>query len=155
MVLLGYLQSRSIPSALDPVSVSGPRRFVTGLGETGHFVKKWCLLGAAIAAEVTGTMLLRASIDAPGWSVGVVVSYLIAFAMLGLTLREGMAVGVAYGVWGAVGVALTALLGTVIFDETLSVTAIVGIGVIIVGVLVVHSGEAQGAVAEEPIDVAA
>ncbi|MGB3707212.1 DMT family transporter [Gordonia sp. (in: high G+C Gram-positive bacteria)] len=117
-------------------------------------MKKWWLLAAAIVAEVAGTMMLRATVDAPVWSIGVIIGYLAAFLMLGLTLREGMAVGVAYGVWGAVGVALTALLGSVIFDETLTMTSVVGIGVIVVGVLVVHSGEGARLGNEEPIDVA-
>lgn len=98
------------------------------------------LLGGAIVAEVTGTMLLRASVDHSAWAVGVVIAYIGAFVLLGLTLRRGMPVGIAYGIWGAVGVALTALLGAVLFDETLGVRGILGIGVIVVGVLVVETG---------------
>ena len=115
-------------------------------------VNKWLLLVGAISAEVAATMLLRASIEHPAWSVGVVVGYVVAFALLGLTLRHGMAIGVAYGVWGAVGVALTAVLGAVIFDETLSLTSAVGIGVIIAGVLVVETGS-RGSGEENAVEV--
>lgn len=65
---------------------------------------------------------------------------MIAFSLLGLALAAGFPVGVAYGIWGAVGVALTALLGAVLFDEFLSATTILGITVIIAGVVVVQSG---------------
>ncbi len=104
--------------------------------------RRWSLLIGAIVAEVAGTMMLRATVDVPAAAVGVVVAYMLAFAGLGLALREGMSVGVAYGVWGATGVALTALLGALIFDEILSPVAIVGIAVIAVGVIVVNSGGA-------------
>lgn len=103
-------------------------------------LKTWLLLGGAILAEVTGTMLLRASVDDPILTVAVVVAYLIAFVLLGLTLRSGLPVGIAYGIWGAVGVALTAVLGVLLFDEALGVRAVVGIGVIVLGVLVVETG---------------
>ncbi len=103
-------------------------------------MKKWVLLGGAIVAEVTGTMSLRAAVDDPAWIPVVVVSYIVAFMLLALTLREGLAVGVAYGIWGATGVALTALLAAIIFDELLSPRVVVGIVVIIVGVVLVENG---------------
>lgn len=65
-----------------------------------------------------------------------------------------MAIGVAYGIWGAVGVALTAVLGAVVFGETLSLTSAVGIGVIIVGVLVVETG-GHGVGDEQVVEVSA
>ena len=103
-------------------------------------MKKWVTLVGAIGAEVTGTMLLRASVDDPRWAAGVVIAYICAFALLGLTLRWGMPIGIAYGIWGAVGVALTAILGTMLFDEVLGGRAVLGIGVIVVGVLIVETG---------------
>lgn len=103
-------------------------------------MNKWGLLVAAIAAEVIGTMSLRAGIDHPAWLTLVVVAYITAFVLLGLTLQAGMTIGVAYSVWGASGVALTALLGAVLFDELLSLTSIFGIGLIIVGVVLIESG---------------
>lgn len=103
-------------------------------------MKKWVLLGGAIVAEVTGTMSLRVAIDDPAWIPIVVASYVVAFVLLGLSLREGLAVGVAYGIWGATGVALTALLAAVIFDEFLSSRAVAGIVLIIVGVVLVETG---------------
>ncbi|NLE97346.1 MAG: QacE family quaternary ammonium compound efflux SMR transporter [Propionibacterium sp.] len=103
-------------------------------------MKKWILLVAAIVGEVVGTLSLRASVDRPVWIFVVVIAYVIAFSLLGLALAAGFPVGVAYGIWGAVGVALTALLGAVLFDEFLSATTILGITVIIAGVVVVQSG---------------
>lgn len=101
---------------------------------------RWLLLGGAILAEVTGTMSLRAAVEQPIWIPVVIVAYLVAFTLLGLVLRAGVPIGIAYGIWGAAGVALTAVLGMAIFDEMLSGTAIAGIGLIIVGVVLVETG---------------
>ncbi|RLV55688.1 QacE family quaternary ammonium compound efflux SMR transporter [Aeromicrobium phragmitis] len=103
-------------------------------------MRAWLLLGGAIAAEVAGTMALRASIDHQAWIALVVAGYVTAFALLALVLREKLPIGVAYGIWGASGVALTALLGAVIFDELLSPLAVAGIVLIIVGVVLVETG---------------
>jgi len=51
-----------------------------------------------------------------------------------------MALGVAYGIWGASGVALTAVLSNLIFKEPLTTIMIAGIIVIIVGVLMIELG---------------
>ena len=103
-------------------------------------MKKWLLLAGAIIAEVTGTMSLRAGVDHAGWLPVVAVAYVTAFILVGLTLRAGLPIGVVYGIWGACGVALTALLGALIFGESLSAIAIAGIGLIIVGVVLVETG---------------
>ncbi|GAA1564487.1 DMT family transporter [Leucobacter aridicollis] len=103
-------------------------------------MKRWLLLGSAIAAEVAGTLMLRAAVDAPAWIVGVVACYVAAFTLIGLTLRTGMPVGAVYGVWGATGVVLVAALSVLIFGEHLSPVSVAGIAVIIVGVVLVETG---------------
>ena len=103
-------------------------------------MKGHLLLFAAIAAEVVATLSLRASVEHRSWVTVVVVGYLAAFVLLGLTLRAGMPVGVVYGIWGAAGVALVAILGAVLFGETLSVSAVAGLALIVVGVVVVEYG---------------
>jgi small multidrug resistance pump len=47
---------------------------------------------------------------------------------------------VAYGIWGACGVALTAVLSNLIFKEPLTAIMIAGIIVIIIGVLMIELG---------------
>src|SRR5699024_7994156 len=104
-------------------------------------MKRWLLLMGAIIAEVFGTVSLRAAVDHPVWSVGVIVGYIIAFLLLVLAVGQGIRIGVAYGVWSTAGVVVVALLGAIIFGETLCVTAIVGIVTIIAGVYIVQTGE--------------
>ncbi|MBI3690660.1 MAG: multidrug efflux SMR transporter [Mycolicibacterium aromaticivorans] len=103
-------------------------------------MRKWALLLAAIAVEVTGTLSLRASQDHSAWLVLVVTGYLASFYFLALVLRAGMPVGVAYGVWGAVGTAATAILAAVIFGDPFTVPIVAGIALIIAGVLLVELG---------------
>ena len=117
-------------------------------------MRAWWLLAGAIASEVTGTMALRATVDNSAWIPMVVVGYVSTFILLGLTLRAGVPLGVAYGIWGASGVALTAVLAYLLFGETLSVAAIIGIGLIIAGVILVETGSHTRADPESLGDIA-
>ncbi|WP_395311358.1 SMR family transporter [Mycobacterium sp. AMU20-3851] len=101
---------------------------------------KWTLLGAAIVAEVSGTLSLRASHDHSAWLVLVVIGYVSSFTLLAAVLRAGMPVGVAYGIWGATGTALTAVAASTIFGEAFTWPIAAGIALIIAGVLFIEFG---------------
>lgn len=103
-------------------------------------MRKWALLIAAVITEVTATLSLRASQDHPGWLVLVVCGYVAAFVLLTLVLRAGMPVGVAYGIWGALGTAATAVLAAALFGDPFTWPIVAGIGLIIAGVLLVELG---------------
>lgn len=107
-------------------------------------MNKWVLLGGAIAVEVAATLSLRASQDNAGWLVVVVAGYTGAFVLMAAVLRAGMPVGVAYGIWGAVGTAVTAGVAAVIFGEPFTWPIVVGIALIIAGVLLVEFGSHTG-----------
>ncbi|MGI0520344.1 QacE family quaternary ammonium compound efflux SMR transporter [Microbacterium maritypicum] len=102
----------------------------------------WLLLALAIASEVTATLSLRASegLRRHRWIPVIVVGYLAAFTLLGTILALGMPVGVAYGIWAAAGVALTAVLGRVIFKDHFSAMMAVGVALIAVGVGMIEFG---------------
>ncbi|MBS2937000.1 QacE family quaternary ammonium compound efflux SMR transporter [Nocardioides sp. J2M5] len=101
---------------------------------------KWYLLVAAIACEVTASLSLKAALDRPAFFGLVGVGYIASFVLIALVLKQGMALGVAYGIWGAMGVAATAVLSSLIFDESLTALMGVGIALIIAGVLTVELG---------------
>jgi small multidrug resistance pump len=111
-------------------------------------VRKWALLAAAILIEVAATLSLRASQDHSAWLVVVVAGYIGAFVLLTLVLRTGMAVSVAYGIWGAMGTAGTAVLAALLFGDRFTWPIAAGIGLIIAGVLLVEFGS-QHAEADE------
>jgi small multidrug resistance pump len=102
----------------------------------------WALLAGAILSEVTATVLLRFS---EGFtklvpSLVVIVGYGTSFLLLSQVLKRGLAVGVAYGIWSAVGVSLVALIGATFLGESLTWLQISGLALIIAGVAAVQSG---------------
>jgi len=103
-------------------------------------VRKWALLLGAIGTEVTGTLSLRAAQDHPAWLLVVVAGYVASFYFLTMVLRAGVPVGVAYGIWGALGTAATAAIAAVIFGDPFTTPIIAGIALIIAGVLMVELG---------------
>lgn len=117
-------------------------------------MRTWVLLSSAIALEVTATLSLRQALDHPGWLVVVVLGYGGAFVLLAMVLRAGMPIGVAYGIWAACGVALTATLATVLFGDPMTWMIGLGIVVVIAGVLMVELGsratEPRTATGKEP-----
>ncbi|PDP87051.1 QacE family quaternary ammonium compound efflux SMR transporter [Glycomyces fuscus] len=102
----------------------------------------WLWLAGAIIAEVIATTSLKLSegFSRPLPSVVVVVGYVGAFLMLSQSLTRGMNLGVAYGVWAAVGIALVAVIGTVLFGESLTWVQVGGIALIIAGVMALELG---------------
>lgn len=103
----------------------------------------WLLLAGAIVFEVVGTLALRMSAHGSRlWYIAVGVFYAGAFALLALVLAEGMPLGVAYGIWSAVGVSITAVLGRVLFKEPFTWLSALGIALIVGGVLLVQTGAA-------------
>jgi small multidrug resistance pump len=73
-------------------------------------------------------------------STVVVVGYLLSFVLLAQVLKRGLSVGVAYGIWAAVGVSLVALIGAVFLGESLTWIQVGGLVLVIAGVVAVQSG---------------
>jgi small multidrug resistance pump len=103
----------------------------------------WLMLGGAILSEVTATLSLKRALDQPAFYVVVVLGYVTAFVLLSATLRQGLGVGVAYGIWSACGVALTAVASRLLFGEPLTGVMIGGLAFIVAGVLLVELGSAR------------
>ena len=99
----------------------------------------WAYLLTAIVAEVIATSALKAS---DGFSkllpsVITVAGYAVAFYCLSLTLRH-IPVGVAYAVWSGLGVVLITAVGWVVFGQKLDLPALIGMGLIVAGVVVMN-----------------
>jgi small multidrug resistance pump len=99
----------------------------------------YVLLLIAITAEVIATSALKAAegFSKPLPSAIVVVGYAVAFYCLSLTLKV-LPVGIAYAIWSGVGIVLVAAIGLVVYGQKLDLPAIIGLGLIIAGVLVVN-----------------
>lgn len=100
----------------------------------------WLLLTGAILSEVAASLSLKGSETVPALYSIVALGYLAAFGFLTAVLKRGMALGVAYGIWGASGVALTAVLSTFLFGEAFTIAMGAGLLFIIAGVLLVETG---------------
>ncbi len=112
-------------------------------------MSKWTMLAVAIVSEVVGTLSLRAALDHRAWFALVAIGYLVAFALLGAVLAAGMPVGVAYGIWSASGVVLTAVLAALVFRDPLTEQIGIGIAAVIGGVLLVELGSQHAPTPEE------
>ncbi|WP_226621255.1 SMR family transporter [Alloyangia pacifica] len=96
-------------------------------------------LALAVLAETIGTAALQASqqFTRPLPSVIVVVSYAAAFYLLSIVLRA-MPVGLAYAMWSGLGIVFISLIGLVAFGQKLDLAAVLGMGLIVAGILVIH-----------------
>ncbi len=108
---------------------------------------QWFYLAIAILSEVIATSALKASDGFTRWlpSIIVIVGYASAFYFLSLTLRT-IPLGVAYAIWSGVGVALITLIGWIVYQQSIGLGEIIGIGLIVSGVIVLNlfsEGEAH------------
>lgn len=115
---------------------------------------KWILLAGAILSEVTASLSLKAALDNPAFFIVVVLGYSASFAFLAAVLRKGLGLGVAYGIWAALGVTLTVLLAALLFGEALTPTMMVGVAMVIGGVLCVELGSHKEPAAEPEKEMA-
>ena len=115
----------------------------------------WLWLAGAIVVEVTASLALQAAVEAPGWYALVVAGYLSAFVCLSRVLKGGMAIGVAYGIWGASGVALTAVMAAVLFGQALTCVMVAGLVLVVAGVLLVELGSQRALAARAAAAAAA
>ncbi|WP_417585232.1 DMT family transporter [Pelagibacterium sp.] len=105
----------------------------------------YVFLFCAIVAEVIGTSALKAANGFTNLvpSVVVVLGYAAAFYFLSLTLRT-MPVGVAYAIWSGLGIVLISLVGWLVYKQTLDLPALIGMGLIIAGVIVINTFSRTG-----------
>ncbi|MDQ2079345.1 multidrug efflux SMR transporter [Xanthobacteraceae bacterium Astr-EGSB] len=100
----------------------------------------YAVLLLAIVAEVIATSALNASdgFTRLGPSLITVAGYGLAFFCLAHTVRY-IPVGIAYAIWSGIGMVLIAAIGWIWFRQTLDTAAMVGIGLILAGVLVINT----------------
>ena len=96
-------------------------------------------LGAAIIAEVIGTLALKAS-DGFNHTVSsaiCVIGYATAFYFLSLVLKT-VPVGIAYAIWAGMGIVLIALFSAIFYKELPDLAAIAGMSLILCGVVIIN-----------------
>lgn len=97
-------------------------------------------LAIAILCEVSGSAFMQKSEQFTRLvpSLMTVVLYGSSFYMLSQALKS-LPLGVAYAIWAGLGIVLTALVGLVVFRQTLDTPALIGMGLIVSGVVVMQA----------------
>ena len=103
-------------------------------------VKTYLFLVGAIFCEVAGTMLLPISQNftklLPTFALA--IFYLIAFYLLTFVVNK-LPIAIVYATWSGLGIFTIAILGYILFKQTLAWQAIAGLFLIVIGVILVNS----------------
>lgn len=99
----------------------------------------WFYLSIAIIAEVMATTALKMSENFTKFfpSLLVVAGYAAAFYFLTKVLDQ-IPISLAYAIWSGAGIALVGIVGWIYLGQKLDLWALIGIGLIISGVLVIN-----------------
>lgn len=94
----------------------------------------------AILAEVIATSLLKSTEGFTRlWpTVICLIGYAVSFALLAVSISRGMQTDVAYALWSAIGTALIVLIAALFLGSPISLTKVVGVGLIIAGVVTLN-----------------
>jgi small multidrug resistance pump len=105
----------------------------------GVKMNHWLAIALAIIAEVIATSALKASNEFTRLipSLVVVVGYGIAFYFMTISLRV-LPVGIMYAIWSGLGIVLISIIGWVVYKQVLDMPAVIGMGLIISGVVVIN-----------------
>ncbi len=97
------------------------------------------ILVLAILSEVVGTVALKASegFTRLGPNALVVVGYGLSFYLLAQALKQ-IPLGIAYAIWSGLGTAGAVVAGILLWRESLNLTGVIGILLIIVGVILLN-----------------
>lgn len=99
----------------------------------------YLLLFIAIIFEVIGTTCLAKSAGFSKLipSAMTLVCFALAFFLVAQVLKT-IPLGMTYAIWSGVGIVLTAIVGFVFLKQSLDIPAIIGIGLIVLGVVVMN-----------------
>jgi len=100
---------------------------------------KYLFLALAIISEVIASSFLNASQQFTKTipAVVTVVAYLACFYFLSIALKF-IPLGIAYAIWGGLGIVLTAIISVVVFKTKFDIPALIGILLIVAGVVVLN-----------------
>ncbi|MBK5934253.1 small multidrug resistance pump [Rhodovulum imhoffii] len=101
--------------------------------------KQYVFLLLAVMTETAATSALQASQQFTRLipSAIVVLGYALSFYLLSLTLKY-MPLGIVYAMWSGLGVVFIALIGWLAFNQRIDIPAIVGMGLIVAGIVVIN-----------------
>ncbi len=105
--------------------------------------ESWVYLLIAIPFGVLGTISMKLSHGLKKWkpSVSLLIFYLISFIALTLAI-QGIDISIVYAVWSGVGTVLVAIIGVLLFEESISIRKVISLMLVVLGVLGIHLANA-------------
>lgn len=99
----------------------------------------YCYLGLAIICEVIGTTFMAKSEEFTRLfpTLAMALLYTTSLYFLAKSLRV-IPLGIAYAIWGGLGIVLTTVVGLWIFKQAIDAAAVAGISLIVIGVIVIN-----------------
>ena len=105
----------------------------------------WAWLAAAIVLEVSGTMCMKLSESFTRLYPSILIFVFYGCSMAAVTMAlKRIELGMAYAVWAGIGTALIALIGILLFRESVTIIKLVAITLIITGVIMLHLSGKSG-----------
>lgn len=101
----------------------------------------WFALLLAIAAEVTGTALLKlsAGLTRPGPTICLLVAYACAIALVSRVVTV-IPLGITYALWSGIGTLAVVLIGAMAYRQSPDGVQLFGVAFIVAGVVMVNLG---------------
>ena len=99
----------------------------------------YIFLAIAIITEIAGTSFLK---SAEGFSkfwptLGTLISFGMCFYFLSITMKY-LPLNISYATWAGLGLVITTIVSVVVFKETINLTSIFAIILIIIGVILLN-----------------
>ena len=103
-------------------------------------IKTYIFLAGAVFCEVAGTMLLPVSQNFTKIipTAALAFFYLCAFYLLTFVVDK-IPIAIVYATWSGLGIFTIAIMGYILFKQTLAWQAILGLFLIVIGVILVNS----------------
>ena len=99
---------------------------------------RYCFLLAIVFETIATSFLKQSEQFSKLWpSVMTVLCYGLSFYFLSIVLKT-MPIGIAYAIWSGVGIVLIGIIGLVVFKQSLDFPALLGMGMIIAGVIIIN-----------------
>ena len=113
-------------------------------------MRQYMHLAAAIAFEVLGTTTMKLSngFTDPLFTALTLAAYVVAFSNLAFALKK-MPLGLAYGIWGGLGTAATAVIGIAFFGDPFGWGTCAGVALVAAGIVLLNQGPEKSRPAPE------
>lgn len=101
----------------------------------------WIFLGLAIVAEITGTLSMKwSSVSEANTGYFFMLAMIaLSYILLSFSVKK-IALGVAYAMWEGVGILIITLCSVLLFDESVSLLKVSGLGMLVAGIVLLKSG---------------